>query len=194
MSYIIWKVFESTFWNWFCPSVCTYHDLQTNSGTLFLFFYVKCLILYINGFVTTSSTNKWKAFFKFYIRFQIFGRKPSFFKRIALHEYWSNCYVLYINGFVSTNSINQWKAFFSNFEFVLKFLAQKPEIFQKNSQRGVNIDQIAMCYIAINYSMEKKKRIYFQKRLKLNFDLYFTGAEELKSLKLRQYQSYFSNW
>ena len=38
------------------PSVCLYKDIQTNSGTLFLCF--KCLVIYINGFVSTSSTNK----------------------------------------------------------------------------------------------------------------------------------------
>ena len=37
VSYIIRKVFESTFRNRFRLSVCLYHDLQTKSWTLFLF-------------------------------------------------------------------------------------------------------------------------------------------------------------
>ena len=45
-------------------------------------------------------------FFKFRIRFQIFGRKQNFFKRIERREYLSNYNALYINGFVSTNSTN----------------------------------------------------------------------------------------
>ena len=45
--YIIWKVFESTSRN---RLVCLYHYRQID-------FYLKCLMLYINGFVSTSSTN-----------------------------------------------------------------------------------------------------------------------------------------
>ena len=79
------------------PSVCLYH--RSSNETTWCF-YVKCLMLYINGFVSTSSIYRWKAFFKF----RIFGRKPKFLKWRARREYWSNCNVLYINGFVSTSS------------------------------------------------------------------------------------------
>ena len=53
------------------PSVRLYHDLQRKAG---LRFYPKSLmLLYINGFVSTSSTNKWKSFFfEFWIRFCLF--------------------------------------------------------------------------------------------------------------------------
>ena len=42
--------------------VCLYHGFKQIAG---LHFYPKSLMLYINGFVLTSSTNKWKAFFQF---------------------------------------------------------------------------------------------------------------------------------
>ena len=36
VSYIIRKVFESTFRNWFCLSVCSYYEIQMDNWTLFL--------------------------------------------------------------------------------------------------------------------------------------------------------------
>ena len=96
-------------------SVRLYHDLQTNSGTFFII-NLWCYT-YINGFVSTSSTNKWKAFFKIQIRFRINARK--IFKRITRREHRSNCNVLYINGFVSTISIKLWKHF-SNFRIIFE--------------------------------------------------------------------------
>ena len=56
-----------------CLSVCT-TIFERITG---LRLYVKCLMLYINGLVSKSSTNQWKAFSIF------FGRKQIFFKRIA---------------------------------------------------------------------------------------------------------------
>ena len=76
-------------------------------------------MLYINGFVLTSFTNKWKAFFKFQIRFRIFGRKSK--------------------------------------TFVIEL-------------RGVNIDQIAMCYTSINLSGQALQN---NKRLFSNFGIIF---------------------
>ena len=78
-----------------------------------------CNVLYINGLVSTSYLNKWKAFLKFQISIRNFGQKQiilaenrKIFKRIARHEYWFNYNVLYINGFVLTSSINWRKAVF----------------------------------------------------------------------------------
>ena len=51
------------------PSVCT-TILKRIAG---LCFYRKCLMLYFYGFVSTSSTNVWKAYYKF----RIIGRKPK---------------------------------------------------------------------------------------------------------------------
>ena len=63
------------FRNRFRPSVCT-TIFKRIAG---LRFYPKYLMLYINGFVSTSSTNLWKAFFNF----RIFGRKPKIFQMIS---------------------------------------------------------------------------------------------------------------
>ena len=38
-------------------------------------------VLYINGFVSTSSKNLWETFFKFRIRFRFFGRKSNYFQK-----------------------------------------------------------------------------------------------------------------
>ena len=55
-----------------CLSVTTIFKRVDGLG-----FYFKFLMLFINGFVSTSSTNKWKAFLKFQIRFPIIDRKPK---------------------------------------------------------------------------------------------------------------------
>ena len=67
--------------------------------------------------------------------------------------------MLYINGFVSTSSTNKWRVFFSYqwirvnelyklmknfFQIGFRNFGRKP----KNIQTGVNIDQIAICYIS----------------------------------------------
>ena len=108
-------------------------------------FHPKCLMLYINGFVSMSSTNKWKAFFKFLISFPIIDWKPKKIKRIGRREYWSKCNVLYINGYVSTSSTNKWKAFFK-FLISFRIIDWKPKK-KSNEYGGVNIDQSATCYI-----------------------------------------------
>ena len=46
-------------------------------------YWSKCNVLYINRFVLTSSTNWWKAFFKFRISFQNFDWKPRNIKRLT---------------------------------------------------------------------------------------------------------------
>ena len=60
VSYIIWKVFESTFQNPFCLCVCLvclYVCTTIFKWIVGLHFYPKSLMLYINGFVWTSSTD-----------------------------------------------------------------------------------------------------------------------------------------
>ena len=73
VSYIIKKVFESTFRNRFRLSCLSTIFIRIPG----LCFYLKCLMSYINGFVSTSSTNQWKAFFQFRISFRINGWKPK---------------------------------------------------------------------------------------------------------------------
>ena len=119
-------------------------------------YWSKCKVLYINGFVSTSSTNWWKAFFKFWNHFsnilQFFLNIIFFF----LHA-WRGEFVL-----ISTRSISKciWEyipkyilsvprsykyipeiyctyhelyklmeSFFQNFEFVFELLAENWEIF-----------------------------------------------------------------
>ena len=78
-------------------------------------YWSNCNVLQINGFVSTSSTNWWKAFFKFWI----FGQKQKIFKRIERREYWLKCNVLYINEFDSTSSTNELKLF-QNFGIIFR--------------------------------------------------------------------------
>ena len=73
-------------------------------------------MLLINGFVSTSSTNKWKAFFKFQIPFRIFVQKPKILAENHSKEgsgvntdQIAMCYI--INGFVSTCSKTNEKLF-----------------------------------------------------------------------------------
>ena len=91
---------------------------------------VNCLMLYINWFVSTSSSNLWKVFFYFEFVFKFLAENLKNFKQIARLEYWSICSVLYINGFVSTSSTNWWKLF-SNSELVFELLAKKRIIFNE---------------------------------------------------------------
>ena len=136
MSYIIWKVFESTFRNRFRLSVCT---------TIFkriaeLCFYLKCLMLYINGFFSTSTTNLWKAFFSnFKFVFELMAENLKIFKRIARREYWSNCNVL--SGISMESSWQalhsyQWKAFFHISNSFSNY-CQKPENIHRITRLGL---------------------------------------------------------
>ena len=122
MSYI---PFERTLGLWeyipkSIPSVCTYHDLQTNSWTSFFIIKLWC---YTSMDLSQRALQTNELFFKFRTHFRILTQKLKIFKRIARREYWSKCIVLYINGFVSTSSTNCWKLF-SNFEFVFELLAK----------------------------------------------------------------------
>ena len=114
-------------------SVCT-TILKRMAG---LCFYPKSSILYINGFVSTSSTNKWKAFFKFQISSRIIGRKPNNTysnEYLMRRENRSMYNVLYINGFVLTSSTILWKTFFK-FGIRFRIIGQKP----KNSETIRNV-------------------------------------------------------
>ena len=65
LSYIILKVFESTFRKRFRPSVspvCLYHDFQTNSGTSFLSQIFHVSYTSMDSFQRVLQTN-WKFFF-----------------------------------------------------------------------------------------------------------------------------------
>ena len=64
-----------------CLSVCT-TIFKRIAG---LRFYPKSLMSYINEFVSMSSRNKWKAFFKFQFFFLNFGWKP---KNIQTNKVW----------------------------------------------------------------------------------------------------------
>ena len=81
--------------------VCHFVPRSSNESLDFVF-YPKSLILYINGFVSTSSTNKRKAFFK--LVFELMAENRKILKRIPRRGYWSKCNVLLINGFFSTCS------------------------------------------------------------------------------------------
>ena len=81
-------------------------------------------MLYIDGFLSTSSTNKWKAFSKFRIPFCIFGRKPKNIQKIS--EAWiliklqcGICQWIHLNKFHKL-----MESFFSNFEFVFELMAE----------------------------------------------------------------------
>ena len=50
-------------------------------------FYPKSSMLYINGFVSASSTKKWKDFLKFQFFFELLAENRKIFKQIAMWEY-----------------------------------------------------------------------------------------------------------
>ena len=59
-------------------------------------------MLYINGFVLKSSTNKMESIFVF----ELLAGNQKILKQIAMREYWSKFNVLFLNGLVSTSSTN----------------------------------------------------------------------------------------
>ena len=64
-------------------------------------YWLKCYVLYINGFVPTSSTNKWKVFTNFnffFIIFKVLAKKK--FKRIVMYLFWSKSYALCMQHFI----------------------------------------------------------------------------------------------
>ena len=76
-----------------CLSVCT-TIFKLIAG---LRFYLKYLMLSINGFVSTSSINEWKVYSNFKFVFELVAENRKIFKQIARLENWSKCNVLYIN-------------------------------------------------------------------------------------------------
>ena len=80
---------------------------------------LKSLMLYINVFASTSSTNYWKAFFKFWILFSNYRPKTIQTER---RGYWSKCNVLFINGLVSTCFKNLWNLWFSNYGIIFELV------------------------------------------------------------------------
>ena len=60
--------------------------------------------------------------------------------------------MLYINGFVSTSSTNKWK-FFLQITNLFSNYWHKTEKYSYE-ERGVNIDQSAMCYISMDLSRQ----------------------------------------
>ena len=115
VSYIIRKVFESKFRNWFSLSV--FLSVSRSSNELLDFrFYPKSFMLYINGFVYASSTKLFLSNFK--LVFELLAKNQKKFKQMARREYWSKCNVLYINRFVKTNE----KLFFSISESFFEYL------------------------------------------------------------------------
>ena len=93
------------------PSVCLSVCTMIFKRIAEVCFYPECLMLNINGFVSTSSTNG-KIFSNFKFFFEILTENRKIFKRIAMCEYWSKWNVLKINRFVSKSSRNWWKFFF----------------------------------------------------------------------------------
>ena len=130
-----------------CLSVCT----SIFKRIVRLCFYLKCLILwlYINGSILTSSTNKWKSFFKFV--FELMAEKS---KNIETN---SEAWVLIKVQCV----IYQWirldklyklmERFFSNLEFVFVFelLTENPKIFN-NKQGWVYVSEVGEAFVLIS--------------------------------------------
>ena len=127
-------------------------------------FYPKSLMLYINGFVSTSSEKNWKVFvFKFQFRLRICGPKPKIFHKNS--EAWILINVLYINGFISTSLTNQCKAFlqinFWNLRRKQKILAKKTRNIQKNSETWILIKLQCVIYQWIRLNKLYKHKVSF---------------------------------
>ena len=133
-------------------------------------------VLYINGFVLTSSTNWRKAVFYFQISFRNFGRK---LKNIQTNRETCiliklQCVILYINGFVSTISTNYWIAF-----FIFQFSFSKYWLETEKYSNRVNIDRSAMYYISMDLTRHALQHGF----------LYYTrtGFMPFATLKIRPY-------
>ena len=91
-------------------------------------------MLYINGFVSTSSTKKWKAFSKFRIYFRIFDRKPKHFQRNKEARIFIELqYVIY--QWIHLDELYKLtEKFFSNFKSVCPKFWPKTENFGENQK------------------------------------------------------------
>ena len=130
------------------PSVCT---------TIFnriagLCFCVICLMLYINGFVSTSCTNWWINFLNFRIRSRIFGWKPKNIQKNS--EAWILIkFQCVVYQWIRLNELYKvMKRFFSNFKLVFEILTEKfdwkPKNIQTNSEAWILIK--VQCVTHIN--------------------------------------------
>ena len=95
------------------PSVCLYHDLQTNRGNMF--FYLKCLC-YTSMDSSQRALQSNRSFFQIY--FWINCRNPKIFKQIARQEYWPKCKVVY--QWICLYKLYKLESFLSNFELLAK--------------------------------------------------------------------------
>ena len=110
-------------------SFCLYRDLQTNSGTCF---YVKCLELYINGFVSTSSTKNGNLFFQISNSLSSFWPKTDFFFFFQKNsEAWILIKLHYVNQWIRHNDLyKQMENFLSNSQFRFQIIVRKPKNIQ----------------------------------------------------------------
>ena len=80
----------------------------------------------------------------------------------------------------SQRPLQTYGKLFSNFEFVLEFLA-KNKTFSKG-YRGLNIDQIAMCYASMD---SFQQALQINEKLLSNFKLFFEILAENRKLWLK---------
>ena len=101
------------FWDYIpksIPSVCT-TVLKRIAG---YHFYPKCLMLCINGFVSTSSTKYWNLFSNFEFVFELLAENRKIFKRITRREYWSKCNV-FVYQYIWLDKLYKLMDFFFKF-------------------------------------------------------------------------------
>ena len=124
-------------------------------------YWSKCNVLYINGFVSTRSTNEWKAFFKFRIRFRIISQKQKNIQRITrlgfMQARWGRylCWSIYVLVqkcyLLLVVAPSYWVMKTKNFFYKTKDLV-------KSYSRSVNYwALISLCFI---YKQDWKHLIY----------------------------------
>ena len=93
-------------------------------------------MLYINGFASTSSTNKWKAFFQISNSISNYWAKQKIIERITSVDIDQSA-MCYISMDWSRQAKQNNGIFFSNFEIIFKLLPEKN--IQMNSEESILI-------------------------------------------------------
>ena len=127
VSYIIWKVFESTFRDRFCLCVCNTIFKWIPGLCFYLQYLMLCRYQWIRLNELCKLMRSFSSNFKFVSKLMAENRK--ILKRISSLKYWSKYNTLHVNGFFSSSSTNYRKVFFQTLNSV--YLSVYTAIFKR---------------------------------------------------------------